>query len=108
MPPSLLPGDSVAFRKQRGAFFTPAAIADFLAAWATAGRTETKVLDPTCGEAVFLLAAARRLAANGAVPEATGALLHGVDLHDASLDHSRGLLAAEGYDANLIVGDFFA
>ncbi len=108
MPPSLLPGDSVELRKQRGAFFTPAAIADFLAAWATAGRADARVLDPTCGEAVFLLAAARRLAANGAPPEATVELLHGVDLHQASLDHSRGLLAEEGYDASLVVGDFFA
>lgn len=108
MPPSLLPGDSHELRKQRGAFFTPAAIADFLAAWATAGRPDARVLDPTCGEAVFLLAAARRLAANGAATEAIAELLHGVDLHQASLDHSRALLGEEGYDANLVAGDFFA
>lgn len=105
---SLLPGDSAALRKQRGAFFTPAAIADFLAAWATSGRADAKVLDPTCGEAVFLLAAARRLEANGADPAATAELLHGADLHAATLEQSRALLAAEGFDANLTVGDFFA
>lgn len=64
--------------------------------------------DPSCGEAVFLLAAARRLAANGADPSTTMELLHGVDLHDASLGHSRRLLNAEGFDATLHVGDFFA
>lgn len=105
---SLLSGDSPERRKQRGAFFTPAAIAGFLAAWATAGRSDAKVLDPTCGEAIFLLSAARRLAANGADPASTGELLHGVDLHDASLEQSRMLLAEEGYGASLHVGDFFA
>ena len=104
----LLPGDTPTLRKQRGAFFTPSAIADFLAAWATAGRADARVLDPTCGEAVFLLAAARRLAANGAAPSATRELLHGVDLHGESLEHSRELLNAEGFDADLVTGDFFA
>lgn len=108
MQVSLVAADSAALRKQRGAFFTPAPIADFLAAWATGGRPDALVLDPTCGEAVFLLAAARRLAANGADPSTTRELLHGVDLHDASLEHSRGLLNAEGFDASLHVGDFFA
>jgi len=104
----LLPGDTPTLRKQRGAFFTPAAIADFLAAWATAGRADARVLDPTCGEAVFLLAAARRLAANGADPSATSELLYGVDLHRESLEHSRELLNAEGFDADLVTGDFFS
>lgn len=107
MQASFLPGDSPALRKQRGAFFTPAGIADFLAEWATAGRADARLLDPTCGEAVFLLAAARRLAANGASPDSTGELLHGVDLHKASLEESRRLLINEGFDASLIVGDFF-
>src|SRR5215210_1471735 len=107
MQVSLLPGDSAELRKQRGAFFTPAAIADFLAEWAAAGRADARVLDPTCGEAVFLLAAARRLAANGAPPGATKELLHGVDLHEESLEESRRLLASEGFDASLVVGDFF-
>lgn len=105
---ALLPGDRPELRKQRGAFFTPAPIADFLAAWATGGRPDARVLDPTCGEAVFLLAAARRLAINGADPAATGDLLYGVDLHAASLEHSRMLLNAEGFDADLCTGDFFA
>jgi len=104
----LLPGDTPRLRKQRGAFFTPPAIADFLAAWATAGRADARVLDPTCGEAVFLLAAARRLAINGAEPSATRDLLYGVDLHEESLEQSRNLLNAEGYDADLVPGDFFA
>lgn len=107
MATPLLPGDTPSLRKRRGAFFTPAAIADFLAAWATAGRADARVLDPTCGEAVFLLAAARRLAANGADPSTTRELLYGVDLHTESLEASRKLLGAEGFDAELVTGDFF-
>lgn len=107
MQVSLLSGDSPALRKQRGAFFTPAPIADFLASWATRDRADARVLDPTCGEAVFLLAAARRLSANGAASAATRELLYGVDLHEASLAQSRALLKAEGFDASLLVGDFF-
>ena len=102
-----LPGDSTELRKERGAFFTPPEIADFLAEWATAGRSDARVMDPTCGEAVFLLAAARRLAANGATPDDTRDLLHGIDLHEATLNESRRLLQSEGYDASLHVGDFF-
>jgi adenine-specific DNA-methyltransferase len=94
-------------RKSRGAFFTPGAIAGFLADWALAGRSDARVLDPTCGEAVFLLASARRLAQNGARSEATTDLLFGVDLHSSSLRKSRRLLAEDGFDATLIDGDFF-
>lgn len=108
MEAALLPGDTPELRKQRGAFFTPAAISDFLADWALGGRSDARVLDPTCGEAVFLLSAARQLRANGADPTATRRLLHGVDLHRASLTESRGLLQKEGCDATLVEGDFFA
>jgi hypothetical protein len=61
-------GESDALRKARGAFFTPEPIADHLAAWAVNGNSGARVLDPTCGEAVFLLAAARRLRASGCPP----------------------------------------
>jgi adenine-specific DNA-methyltransferase len=43
-------------RKARGAFFTPPAIANFLAAWAVRDDPSAQVLDPSCGESVFLLA----------------------------------------------------
>lgn len=56
-------------RKARGAYFTPPAIADFLAAWAVDHDPAARVLDPTCGEAVFLEAAGRRLRDLGAAAE---------------------------------------
>lgn len=98
--------DTRTLRKARGAFFTPPAIADFLTRWAI--RTpEARVMDPTCGEAVFLLAAAERLKALNATPAAIGGQLTGVDLHQESLDASAEMLAEEGTGANLICSDFF-
>jgi len=70
--------DPAPARKARGAFFTPPAIAEFLTRWAI--RTpDARVLDPTCGEAVFLEAAAGHLRQLGAVPKAIAAQLTGVD-----------------------------
>jgi len=102
----MLPGDTPTQRKARGAFFTPPAIADFLARWAIKDEN-AKVLDPTCGESVFLLAAAERLRRQGASNEAIRSQLSGIDLHRASLDESARLLGEIGTGANLIESDFF-
>jgi adenine-specific DNA-methyltransferase len=77
--------DTPALRKQRGAFFTPYEIAEFTAGWALAGREDARVLDPTCGEGVFLLAAARHLVTPGRRPESVASQLYGVDIHASSL-----------------------
>ncbi len=96
-------------RKQRGAFFTPYEIADFLANWALAGNQESRVLDPTCGEGVFLLAAAARLRTERRNPTDLRPQLNGVDVHPGSLEETRTLLARElDAEATLIEGDFFA
>lgn len=100
------PKDSPILRKARGAFFTPPAIAEFLTRWAIRGP-DARVMDPTCGEAVFLLAAAERLRALGASTEAITHQLAGVDLHQPSLDASGELLAEFGAGANLVRSDFF-
>lgn len=98
--------DSASRRKARGAFFTPPAIADFLTRWAIRSPA-ARVMDPTCGEAVFLLAAAERLRRLKATPEAIADQLTGVDLHQPSLDASRELLRAEGAGARFVTSDFF-
>jgi adenine-specific DNA-methyltransferase len=101
------PNDSRQHRKDRGAFFTPQAIANYLADWAVAGDPESKVLDPTCGEAVFLLAAGKRLKALGRDSGELDEQLFGVDLHESSLDFAQNLLEEDGLDARLIASDFF-
>jgi methylase of polypeptide subunit release factors len=95
-------------RKARGAFFTPPAIADFLADWSVRQDPNAKVLDPSCGEAVFLLAAGRRLRAAGCQPSDLDARVYGVDLHAESLSTAHEFLADEGLDATLLASDFFA
>lgn len=107
MTASYLPGDSASLRKARGAFFTPPGIADFLAGWAVAGRKAATVLDPTCGEGVFLSAAAHRLASAGTPGGEISQQLHGVDLHGESLNETRRLLGEDNFGATLLSGDFF-
>ena len=96
-----------ASRKARGAFFTPPAIAEFLARWAIANDPDARVLDPTCGEAVFLLAAGERLRELGAGAEAIKEQLTGVDLHQPSLNESGLILTGQGLGARLVRSDFF-
>jgi adenine-specific DNA-methyltransferase len=103
---TIQPGDSPQLRKARGAFFTPPAIASFLARWAIKDP-QSRVLDPTCGEAVFLQAAGARLRTLGASNEEIRQQLHGVDLHVGSLDTAADLLAEDGYGARLIQSNFF-
>ena len=52
--------DTQSNRKARGAFFTPAEISRYLAQWAIQSANDV-VLEPSCGEASFLLAAGERL-----------------------------------------------
>jgi adenine-specific DNA-methyltransferase len=104
----MLEGDTGDLRKERGAFFTPYPIAEFLVSWALSGqqgRAQT-VLDPTSGEGVFLLASARRLRAGNRVD---GSRIYGVDTHQASLEEARRLLSDEegSPPATLLHGDFF-
>ncbi len=105
---SLFRSDTPELRKARGAFFTPPAIADYLAEWAVEGDADSIVLDPTCGESVFLAAAARRLSDLGVEPEQLRRQVLGVDLHEASVDESRRLLRAQGLDGTFYTGDFFS
>jgi adenine-specific DNA-methyltransferase len=107
-PRSLLPGDSPELRKQRGAFFTPYEIADFTAGWALAGRADSRVLDPTSGEGVFLLAAARHLRRAGAEASGLKDQIFGVDIHPGSLAETAALLAEDRAAGTLIESDFFA
>lgn len=102
------PGDSEAQRKERGAFFTPPAMADFLADWAVLDQPNAKIMDPTCGEAVFLLAAGSRLKALGQDTGDMDEQLFGFDLHQTSLEWADKLLSEGGLDAHLQEGDFFA
>lgn len=94
--------DTAEARKLRGAFFTPPQICRFVAEWAIRS-TDDVVLEPSCGDAEFLLAAGARLADLGASGE-----LRGAELHAESAETARQRLAEAGYvDVPIDVGDFF-
>ena len=53
------------YQKLRGGYYTPKPIADFLARWAIQSPT-SEVLEPSCGDGVFLEAAFEALIEKGA------------------------------------------
>jgi adenine-specific DNA-methyltransferase len=99
--------DNLLARKARGAFFTPPALARFLADWSIAKNPAARVLDPTCGDGVFVLAAGERLRELGADHAAIRDQLTGVDIHPPSLEHASSCLREGKLDATLVESDFF-
>lgn len=93
-------------RKARGAFFTPPPIAKFLAEWAIADRADARVLDPTCGDGVFLRAAANELRRLGAECRSERQLV-GVDIDGPSLADAERRLAELDATARLLQQSFF-
>ena len=97
--------DTAELRKSRGAFFTPALVCDFIANWAI--RTPgDRVLEPSCGEAAFMLAASRRLGALGAAPSSMR--IDGSEIHAASARTAKTALAEQGVRSRVSVGNFLA
>jgi len=91
-------------QKARGAFFTPPAISQFLVNWAIRSSSD-RVLEPSCGDAAFLIPAAGRLKGLGASQMASQ--LHGIDIYQPSAVAAKGLLRGLGLDATVETGDFF-
>ena len=99
--------DTPALRKARGAFFTPPEIAAYIGDWAIRSGSDL-VLEPSCGEASFLLAAGNRLRVLGANQLFWSHQLHGIEIHRDSADAARSVLATASLDADIQVSDFFA
>lgn len=98
--------DTPALRKARGAFFTPPEMSRLIASWAIRSADDS-VLEPSCGEASFLLSAAERLAALGAARMVAADRLHGVELHSASAAEAHRLVRRAGWESTIQVADFF-
>lgn len=103
--------DSASERKARGAFFTPAEICDFITSWAVRSFSD-RILEPSCGEAAFLLSAGERLRALGASGNTAEQLhgfdqLHGVELHQQSALNAARATAVREMPATVHWGDFF-
>lgn len=100
--------DDPELRKARGAFFTPDRVAEFVTRWAVRTSSDV-VLEPSCGEAAFLVQAARRLRSLRADPGASydSIQLFGVELHDASARTAKRLVESEGEQVSITTSDFF-
>ncbi|OUE10439.1 Modification methylase Eco57IB [Clavibacter michiganensis] len=96
------PLDTAARRKSRGAFFTPPQIAAFVADWAVRSSDDL-VLEPSAGDAEFLVHAVSRLQALG-VPAPH---VHGVELHQWSASVGASRVVDTGGSVDMAVGDFF-
>jgi len=92
-------------RKARGAFFTPTAVSAFITRWAVRKSTD-RVLEPSCGEAAFLLEVGARLWELG-LRERIASQLHGIEIHGPSAGQARKRLESSGLEAQITVGDFF-
>ncbi len=94
--------DTAAARKARGAFFTPPQITRYLADWAIRSSADA-VLEPSAGDAAFLVAATERLRELGA----EAPTLDGVEIHPASAATARRRVAQAGGKARIRTADFF-
>ena len=92
-------------RKARGAFFTPAGIASFLVNWAIRSPADV-VLEPSCGEAVFLAAAYQRLSSFASHSPKAKQLV-GLDIHSDAITTAAKALEAISGRAQLSTADFF-
>lgn len=93
---------AAAARKARGAFFTPSGVTRHLAEWAIQSAYDT-VLEPSAGEAAFLVAAVNRLRELGV----EAPIVHGVELHEASARIAQEVVELAGGTAEIEVSDFF-
>lgn len=92
--------------KARGAFYTPAQIAEYLAAWAIRRSSDT-VIEPSCGEGAFLTAAWQRLKALSRPGKPPSATILGFELDSEAGEISRSTMASLGASARIKTADFF-
>jgi adenine-specific DNA methylase len=95
-------------RKGLGAFYSPVGLVEPIIRWAVANSGDV-ILDPSCGDGVFLQAVARRLLTLGAPRHEAGKQLVGIDLNPGAIEvTSQGLQRVLGSRMFRLHGqDFF-
>jgi adenine-specific DNA-methyltransferase len=114
-PPARLKTNSGRFAnldkdKLRGGYYTSSELAAWLCNWAIRKPTEN-VLEPSCGDGAFLLAAATRLRELGASKQAVATHLTGIEIIPEQADRARDrveAVAGKRTRDNVHAGDFFA
>lgn len=102
--PPAVEADTPEVRKARGAFFTPEAISRFITYWAVRDAGD-RVLEPSAGDAAFLVQAVRRLRELG--EDDRRPRVDGVEIHPPSAAAARACVAAAGGRAVVVDQDFF-
>lgn len=92
-------------RKERGAFFTPPRVADFICN-RLIDQSHTTIFEPSCGEAEFLRAACARLRRLGVSAKSVSQAVTGCELHTLSADAAERRLAELGFTCTITRGDF--
>lgn len=100
--------DTPSDRKARGAFFTPEPLAKFITEWAVRSADDL-VLEPSCGDAAFMVEAVARLKHLGQDrgPKHSAPRVDGVEIHADSAAAARSRVAAAGGQSHVEVNDFF-
>lgn len=95
--------------KQRGGYYTSIQVAKWLSAWAIRTPND-RVLEPSCGDGVFLRAAAEQLQLLGCGSEYVCRQIRGVEITPAEVVKARSQLAnfvSGGAGSAITCGDFF-
>lgn len=100
--PFLHASDTSDLRKARGAFFTPEPLTRFITNWAVRSQTD-RVMEPSAGDAAFLIEAVRRLTDLGAASPTVA----GVEIHEHSARVARDRITEAGGTPDIIHSDFF-
>jgi adenine-specific DNA-methyltransferase len=96
----------LAKRKQLGAFYTPPEIARYVSNWAIRNPMD-RVLEPSCGEAEFLIAASRRLATLERSLFTFKSSLTGIEVNPAAANRAIQRLTTANVAADIRIGNFF-
>ncbi|NIF90649.1 N-6 DNA methylase [Burkholderia sp. Cy-637] len=98
--------DTPELRKERGAFFTPDEITRFVVSWAVRTSGDS-VLEPSAGDAAFLVAAVDRLRTLNPGKNSRP-LVNGVEIHAHSAQIARERILEAGGKSKILDSDFFA
>lgn len=89
--------------KLRGGYYTPSQVADWLTRWAVRSGSD-RVLEPSCGDGVFLACAAKVLAELAAADR--GGSLLGIEIVGAEASKARARISGTAF-ASVETADFF-
>ncbi len=96
---------AAASQKARGAFYTPPRLAEYLTEWAIRGPDDL-IVEPSCGEAVFLEAAWEQLRAQGRAPNSP-VTVFGYEIDEIASRAARSVVSRIGAPATIETCDFF-